>query len=160
MLAYKQLALFVFSFFSFLFRLFWLLWLRSVRYGYPLLHCLMFRLMTGQSGHTASACQQSNSQGVQEVGPLSPHSTNTQKRSFSSPGAVLNEDIDQESLGCCLWSSPWMMQQNVFVWPHIAQWFWLCCGRLSLIIFFWLALLAVCVGASDVFPSGERLSYI
>jgi hypothetical protein len=52
-----------------------------------------------------------------------------------------------------------MMQQNVFVWPVLAT---LCpviltlLWRLSLIIFFWLAFLAVCVcvGASDVFPRG------
>ncbi len=116
--------------------------MRSVRYGCPLLHCLMFRLMTGQSGHTASACQQSNSPGFKRSDLTAPA---PKKEAFKSRGYVLNEDIDQESLGCCVWSSPWMMQQNFFVWPHIAQWFLLGCGRLSLIIFFWLALLAVCV---------------
>jgi hypothetical protein len=83
------------------------LWLQSVRYGCPLLHCLMFRLMTGQSGHTASACQQLNSPGFKRSDLTAHTHQHPKKKLFKSRGYVLNGDIDQESLGCCLWSSPW-----------------------------------------------------
>jgi hypothetical protein len=80
-----RLALFLFSFFLLLF---WLLWLWSVRYGCPLHHCLMFRLMTGQSSHTASACQQSNSPGFKRSDLTAHTHQHPKKKLFKSRGCA------------------------------------------------------------------------